>query len=99
MFIPIVWLVTWVMNICNYFTIINYNLTDEIKSKAFIQIRIIIYAKVFIVENKKNFQTSVLKLYVYKTVFLSAVETKNTFVKVKLMQIVLMLWGSKQYFQ
>lgn len=52
MSIPIVWLVTWVMNICNYFTIINYNLTDEIKNKAFIQIRIIIYAKVFIVENK-----------------------------------------------
>lgn len=52
MSIPIVWLVTWVMNICNYFTIISYNLTDEIKNKAFIQIRIIIYAKVFIVENK-----------------------------------------------
>lgn len=48
---------------------------------------------------QKHFQTSVLKLYVYKTVFLSAVETKNTFVKVKLMQIVLMLWGSKKYFQ
>lgn len=56
MLIPIVWLVTWVMNICNYFTIINYNLTDEIKSKAFIQIRIIIYAKVFIVENKNTFK-------------------------------------------
>lgn len=56
MFIPIVWLVTWVMNICNYFTIINYNLTDEIKSKAFIQIRILIYAKVFIVENKTTFK-------------------------------------------
>lgn len=56
MLIPIVWLVTWVMNICNYFTIINYNLTDEIKSKAFIQIRIIIYAKVFIVENKTTFK-------------------------------------------
>lgn len=56
MLIPIVWLVTWVMNICNYFTIISYNLTDEIKNKAFIQIRIIIYAKVFIVENKKTFE-------------------------------------------
>lgn len=56
MLIPIVWLVTWVMNICNYFTIINYNLTDEIKHKAFIQIRIIIYAKVFIVENKNTFK-------------------------------------------
>lgn len=56
MFIPIVWLVTWVMNICNYFTIISYNLTDEIKKKAFIQIRIIIYAKVFIVENKNTFK-------------------------------------------
>lgn len=56
MLIPIVWLVTWVMNICNYFTIINYNLTDEIKSKAFIQIRILIYAKVFIVENKTTFK-------------------------------------------
>lgn len=56
MLIPIVWLVTWVMNICNYCTIINYNLTDEIKSKAFIQIRIIIYAKVFIVENKTTFK-------------------------------------------
>lgn len=66
MLIPIVWLVTWVMNICNYFTIINYNLTDEIKSKAFIQIRIIIYAKVFIVENKTTF----------KQVFLSYVSLK-----------------------
>lgn len=56
MLIPIVWLVTWVMNICNYFTIINYNLTDEIKNKAFIQIRIIIYAKVLIVENKNTFK-------------------------------------------
>lgn len=60
MFIPIVWLVTWVMNICNYFTIINYNLTDEIKSKAFIQIHAIyiylIYAKVLIVENKNTFK-------------------------------------------
>lgn len=56
MSIPIVWLVTWVMNICNYFTIISYNLTDEIKNKAFIQIRIIIYAKVFIVENKTTFK-------------------------------------------
>lgn len=56
MLIPIVWLVTCVMNICNYFTIINYNLIDEIKSKAFIQIRIIIYAKVFIVENKTTFK-------------------------------------------
>lgn len=56
MSIPIVWLVTWVMNICNYFTIISYNLTDEIKNKAFIQIRIIIYAKVFIVENKNTFK-------------------------------------------
>lgn len=56
MLIPIVWLVTWVMNICNYFTIISYNLTDEIKNKAFIQIRIIIYAKVFIVENKNTFK-------------------------------------------
>lgn len=56
MLIPIVWLVTWVMNICNYFTIISYNLTDEIKKKAFIQIRIIIYAKVFIVENKNTFK-------------------------------------------
>lgn len=56
MLIPIVWLVTWVMNICNYFTIISYNLTDEIKNKAFIQIRIIIYAKVFIVENKTTFK-------------------------------------------
>lgn len=66
MLIPIVWLVTWVMNICNYFTIISYNLTDEIKSKAFIQIRIIIYAKVFIVENKTTF----------KQVFLSYVSLK-----------------------
>lgn len=66
MLIPIVWLVTWVMNICNYFTIINYNLTDEIKNKAFIQIRIIIYAKVFIVENKTTF----------KQVFLSYVSLK-----------------------
>lgn len=66
MFIPIVWLVTWVMNICNYFTIINYNLTDEIKNKAFIQIRIIIYAKVFIAENKNTF----------KQVFLSYVSLK-----------------------
>lgn len=56
MLIPIVWLVTWVMNICNYFTIISYNLTDEIKNKAFIQIRIIIYAKVLIVENKNTFK-------------------------------------------
>lgn len=56
MLIPIVWLVTWVMNICNYFTIISYNLTDEIKNKAFIQIRILIYAKVFIVENKTTFK-------------------------------------------
>lgn len=56
MFIPIVWLVTWVMNICNYCTIISYNLTDEIKSKAYIQIHIIIYAKVFIVENKNTFK-------------------------------------------
>lgn len=55
MSIPIVWLVTCVMNICNYFTIISYNLTDEIKNKAFIQIRIIIYAKVFIV-NKNTFK-------------------------------------------
>lgn len=66
MSIPIVWLVTWVMNICNYFTIISYNLTDEIKNKAFIQIRIIIYAKVFIVENKTTF----------KQVFLSYVSLK-----------------------
>lgn len=66
MSIPIVWLVTWVMNICNYFTIISYNLTDEIKKKAFIQIRIIIYAKVFIVENKTTF----------KQVFLSYVSLK-----------------------
>lgn len=66
MSIPIVWLVTWVMNICNCFTIISYNLTDEIKNKAFIQIRIIIYAKVFIVENKTTF----------KQVFLSYVSLK-----------------------
>lgn len=46
MFIPIVWLVTWDMNICNYFTIINHYLTNEIKNKAVIQIRIIMYTKV-----------------------------------------------------
>lgn len=71
MLIPIVWLVTWVMNICNYFTIISYNLTDEIKNKPFIQIhvRIIIYAKVFIVENKTTF----------KQVFLSYMSIKLSF--------------------